>query len=108
MKYNKERSKKFGEVFTPLSLVNEMLDALPTEVWVEYNCKWLDPCAGRNGIFPIEVYKRLMVSLASQEPDKEKLDKHIWDNMIYMVELQEDAVELLKEQITEARLNQLQ
>ena len=25
--------KKFGEVFTPLSLISEMLDHLPNEVW---------------------------------------------------------------------------
>jgi len=25
--------KQFGEVFTPIKLVNEMLDKLPNEVW---------------------------------------------------------------------------
>jgi hypothetical protein len=25
--------KQFGEVFTPMTLINEMLDKLPNEVW---------------------------------------------------------------------------
>ena len=43
--------KEHGEVMTPLTLVNEMLDKLPSEVWVNPNLKWLDPCNGV-GTFP--------------------------------------------------------
>ena len=32
--------KQFGEVFTPMILVNEMLDKLPIEVWKNKNLKW--------------------------------------------------------------------
>ena len=38
--------KKFGEVMTPISLVKEMLDTLPKEVWSNPNLKWLDPANG--------------------------------------------------------------
>jgi hypothetical protein len=34
--------KQFGEVFTPMNLVNVMLDKLPEEVWKNKNIKWLD------------------------------------------------------------------
>jgi hypothetical protein len=33
----KEIEKKFGEVFTPMKLVNEMLDKLLKEVWINKN-----------------------------------------------------------------------
>lgn len=51
--------KQFGEVFTPMSIVEEMLDKLPMKVWTNKNLKWLDPAAGM-GNFPIAVYLRLM------------------------------------------------
>ena len=34
------QKKKNGEVFTPLSLVNDMLDQLPEHVWSDKNLKW--------------------------------------------------------------------
>ena len=54
--------KQFGEVFTPMKLVNEMWYKLPTEVWKNKNLKWLDPVTGM-GNFPISVYLRLMEGL---------------------------------------------
>jgi len=88
----KNKVKQFGEVFTPEFLVNDMLDTLPTEVWSNPNLKWFDPCGGANMVFPIEIYKRLMVSLSNYEKDVSKLDNHIWDNMIFICELQEESV----------------
>lgn len=47
-----------NEVFTPLKVVNQMLDLLPHEVWNE-NTKFLDPCC-KTGIFLREITRRLM------------------------------------------------
>ena len=44
-----------GEVFTPLSIVNEMLDKLPKKVWGNPKLKWLDPSVGI-GNFMIIIY----------------------------------------------------
>ena len=99
---------KFGEVLTPVYLVEEMLDQLPSDVWLCKDKKWLDPCAGRNAVFPIQVYKRLMKSLENEIKCPIQRDSHIWDNMIYMVEIQEDAVEELKLNIKKARHEYLQ
>ena len=79
--------KKYGEVFTPLSLVKEMVATLPEEVWSNPNLKWLDPCNGM-GNFPLIVIYKLMKGLESWEPDAEKRYKHIIENMIYVCELQ--------------------
>jgi hypothetical protein len=43
--------KKLGEVFTPFSLINDMLNTLPEDVWSNPNLKWLDPANGI-GNFP--------------------------------------------------------
>jgi hypothetical protein len=78
--------KQFGEVFTPMSLVNEMLDKLPDEVWLDHTLKWFDPAAGM-GNFSIAVYLRLMDSLYDLFNDYDALKKHILENMLYASEL---------------------
>lgn len=78
--------KQFGEVFTPFSLINEMLDTLPNEVWSNPNLKWLDPANGV-GNFPAVVVERLMRGLSEWEKDDEKRYKHIIENMIYVVDI---------------------
>ena len=79
--------KKYGEVFTPLSLVKEMVATLPEEVWSNPNLKWLDPANGM-GNFPLIVIYKLMKGLKYWEPNPEKRYKHIIENMIYVCELQ--------------------
>ena len=87
--------KERGEVFTPMTLVNEMLDTLPESVWFNKDLKWLDPSAGM-GNFPVAVYMRLMNSLKDVIKDEEKRRKHILENMLYMVELDKKNVFMMK------------
>ena len=77
----------FGEVMTPISNVNEMLDILPKEVWSNKDLKWLDPCNGV-GTFPSIVVQRLMEGLKKVIPNKNKRYRHIVENMIYVCEIQ--------------------
>jgi adenine-specific DNA-methyltransferase len=79
--------KTRGEVFTPMDLINEMLDKLPNEVWDDPTLKWLEPSAG-NGRFVKAVYDRLMLTI--------KDEKHILENMLYMVELDADNCETIR------------
>jgi len=78
--------KKHGVVFTPMSLVNEMLDALPKHVWNDPDLRWLEPCVG-SGNFAVAIVDRLMVGLAEAIPDKKERRRHILEEMLYMVEL---------------------
>ena len=96
----KETEKKDrGEVFTPMEIVNEMLDALPKEVWDNTEFKWLDPAAGM-GNFPIAVYERLMERLMDglilRIPNEEERRKHILEEMLYMVEFDKANVFMMK------------
>ena len=79
--------KEFGEVMTPISLVEEMMDTLPYEVWTNPNLKWLDPCNGVGTFFSV-VIERLMKGLETFEPDENLRYKHIVENMIFACELQ--------------------
>ena len=88
--------KQYGEVFTPMPLVNEMLDKLPEDVWTNKNLKWLDLCCGM-GNFPIAVYLRLMDGLSEVIKDTKKRKKHILENMLYMCELNKKNVLICKQ-----------
>ncbi|ARF10254.1 restriction-modification methylase [Hokovirus HKV1] len=86
LKPKEVEKKENGEVFTPVNLINDMLNKLPIEVWTNINFKWLDPCCGM-GNFPIVIYLRLMETLKNIIIDEKARKKHILENMLYMIEL---------------------
>lgn len=104
LKPKQEEKKKFGEVFTPLTLINEMLDKLDeyyikehgNSIFTKKNFKWLDPANGI-GNFPIAIYFRLMKGLKKKIKDKKERKKHILENMLYMIELNKKNVIICKE-----------
>lgn len=59
---NTVKKDKFGEVFTPLPLVDKILDLFPKHVWSNPYLTWCDPCCGA-GNFMVMVYYRLMNGL---------------------------------------------
>jgi hypothetical protein len=87
VKVSKTEVKTMGEVMSPISLVEEMLDTLPYEVWSNPNLKWLDPCNGVGTFFSV-VIERLMKGLVSFQTDEKLRYKHILENMIFVCELQ--------------------
>jgi hypothetical protein len=88
--------KKYGEVFTSMKLVNEMLDKLPNNVWMNQNLKWFDPACGM-GNFPVAIYLRLMDALKDKIPNNNDRKKHILENMLYMSELNKKNVMITKQ-----------
>lgn len=70
------------EVFTPPSLVNNILDLLPTELWSNPNAKFLDPVS-KSGVFLREMAKRLMIGLETQIPDMQERINHIFSQQLY-------------------------
>ena len=88
LKPTKEKKEKNGEVFTPIDLIEEMMNKLTEanpNIWSNPNLKWLDPASGM-GNFPVVVYLRLMEGLNEKMPNIEERRKHILENMLYMVE----------------------
>jgi hypothetical protein len=85
------KKSKYGEVFTPMSIINDMLDTLPNSVWGNPDLKWLDPTSGI-GNFPIAIYWRLMDGLSTIISNEADRSRHIIENMMYMVEICENNV----------------
>ena len=76
------------EVFTPPTLVNNMLDMLPPWVWQDCRLRWLDPCT-KSGVFLREVARRLMVGLEDEIRDEAERWTHIYRNMLYGIAISE-------------------
>lgn len=91
----KEQVAARGEVFTPLSLVEDMLGHLPEEVWTHPEYTWLDPANGI-GNFPVVAFAKLDAALQSVPgyEDAAVRRKHIVENMLYMVELDDTNMRL--------------
>jgi len=94
MSKNTQRDK-YGEVFTPLLLIEEILDHLPPKIWRDPTTRWLDPAAGL-GQFTSVVYERLMKSLAIAIPSVQERKRHILEKMLFMVELNKESVAKLR------------
>jgi hypothetical protein len=91
---------QYGEVFTPLNIVDQMLSRLPKEgvsnVWNKKEYKWLDPANGI-GNFPIKAfigqtegkytYPGLFEGLRKEIPDDKQRCKWIIENMLYMIDI---------------------
>jgi len=77
----KTRIKQTGEVFTPRSLIREMLHRLPNSVWFDPNKTWLEPSAG-DGNFLVEIKARLLQAGHDE--------RHILDHMLFSIELMDD------------------
>lgn len=88
-----EKKNKNGEVFTPIKLIEEMLDKIPDSVWKNPELKWLDPANGI-GNFPMVAYQKLLKELPDYYEGEngryhtiEGKKNHIINKMLYMIEL---------------------
>ena len=86
-----DEKHEFGEVFTPIELINNMLDELPPAVWINPDLIWLDPACGIGNFFMI-VFQRLMKTL---KIPKTKRAAHII-NMLYMIDINPDNIKIAR------------
>jgi len=90
----KARRKQTAEDFTPLALVDEMLDKLPSEVFSDPSKTFLDNSAG-NGNFLVRVLAR---KLEAGHPPLQAL------STVYGVELMADNVEEMRDRMLQVLL----
>jgi len=76
------------EVFTPPKLVNQILDMLPQELWLNKNTTFLDP-ATKSGVFLREIAKRLIVGLEKEIPNLQERLNHIYNNQVFGIGITE-------------------
>ena len=85
-----------GEVFTPTTIINDMLDTLPLHVWTNPKLRWLDPTSGI-GNFSVIIYWRLMHGLSTIIMDYNQRSQHIIENMITMIEIDYENIQKTKQ-----------
>ena len=88
---SKERITKNGEVFTPKSLVEKMMDKIPEEKWKDPNSVWLEPTFGSGNMLICMLERRIASGVEPIQAIK----------TLYGVELMQDNVDLCKDRIRE-------
>jgi type I restriction-modification system DNA methylase subunit len=89
IKRTQDRIDKTGEIFTPIKLVNEILDKLPKELFTDADKTFCDPSAGDGNFL-----EQILLRKLSYSNDKTKCLKSI-----YGVELMSDNVEVCKQRL---------
>jgi tRNA1(Val) A37 N6-methylase TrmN6 len=87
---------EYGEIYTPFSLINKMLDLFDPAVFTVPEKRWLDIGAGL-GYFSIALFERLNQGLSHLLTDEAKRKKHIVEKMLYMAEVKESNINSLRE-----------
>jgi hypothetical protein len=74
--HSKERIKSLGEVFTPLPVVDEMLNLLAkdnSEIWADDQQLLFDPCCGTGNIIT-QIYKRRLDAFFEKNKKENNFD----------------------------------
>jgi hypothetical protein len=93
---SKEDKLKYGEIYTPFSLIERMFNLFDPIVFTQKDKKWLDPGAG-TGYFSIYLFDKLNKGLISVITNEEERKSHIIENMIYIIEIKESNIIILRE-----------
>lgn len=98
----REKKDLHGEVFTPVFLIDEMLDKVPAHIWRNPELTWLDPAAGI-GSFSMRIFSRLMTHLPhhyrgakGSYTNPQGKRQHILRHMLFMVEIDAANVRVAK------------
>jgi tRNA1(Val) A37 N6-methylase TrmN6 len=92
---NKKNKLLYGEIFTPYSLIKSMMLLIPEYVFYDKKMRWLDPGSG-TGYFSIFLYYKLYSTLKDIIPNDKERSEHIITNMLFMIEINPEHCEHLK------------
>lgn len=92
---SKQRVKDFGEVFTPIWVVNEMLDELEKEsdAFSDVGKTFLEPTCG-TGNFVVEIYRRKLNRCKNDRAKAEIALRSLW-----CIELLEDNMQECRQRV---------
>jgi len=93
---SQEDKLKYGEIYTPFSLIERMFNLYEPIVFTQKDKKWLDPGAG-TGYFSIYLFDKLNKGLTAEFPNDEERKTYIIENMIYIIEIKESNIIILRE-----------
>ena len=86
----------YGEVSTDNSLIREMLNLIPQEKYEDPSLCWLDPACGYGNFMKV-LSERLFHSLETIFPNAAARRRHIYENMLFMVEINEKRISYLEQ-----------
>jgi tRNA1(Val) A37 N6-methylase TrmN6 len=95
-KVSKADKLEYGEIYTPFTLIQQMLNLFEPSVFQDPSKTWLDVGAGQ-GYFSMLLFALLNTGLTEHMPDEMKRKTHIVQKMLYMVELKASNVATLRE-----------
>ena len=87
---DKDARKKMGQVWTPYSIIEKMMDKLDNEIWKDEKKTALDPTMGAGNIIIGILYRRIV---------ENKQDPIVALKNTYGVELDQDTLNYAKERI---------
>jgi hypothetical protein len=97
---------EYGEVFTPVTVIDDMLAALPRRVWSDPDLKWCDPACGV-GNYPLKImfggtgYTGLLDGLAAAMPNPAHRLRHILEHMLYCADINATSIRTLRHTLGE-------
>ena len=89
-----QNKHKYGEINTDFNLANEILSLIPQYKFKNPRLRWLDPCCGC-GYFSMALYKKLFNHLPIE--NEEEKHNHIINEMLWMIEINNEHIIVLKE-----------
>ena len=92
---SKEDKLEYGEIYTPFSLITQMLNLFEPTVFQNPHKTWLDIGAGQ-GFFSMLLFHRLNEGLTTHFPDETELKTDFVQKMLSMVELKKSNIAALR------------
>ena len=86
----------YGEIYSPFSLIKNMLNLFDPSIFSNADAKWLDTGSG-TGYFSMILFDKLNKGLKQIILSDEERKSHIIKNMIYLIELKPENIIILKE-----------
>lgn len=102
---NLEKSE-LGEVFTPVSVIDDMLASFPKSIWKNPDYVWYDPACGV-GNFPLKIifggegYEGLLDGLSERIPNRTKRLRHILEHMLVCGDINTSSIHTLRQTMHE-------
>ena len=95
LKVSKADKLEYGEIYTPFSFIEQMLDLFAPAVFTDPQKTWMDIGAGQ-GYFSMMLFERLNKGLTTVLPDATERKTHIVERMLHLVELKPSNVASLR------------
>jgi len=95
-----------ASTITPVTLVNEMLDKLPTDIWSDSTKTFIDPACG-TGIFILCCLERLNEGLKEEMPNDVERLVHIMTKQLWANDIDHQQIRRFKSSLKKLGLNKL-